>query len=145
MKDIEIRSITYGSEEYEKSIDLRNEVFRKPWGLDIRDQDLTGDKDMDMFGAYKNNKLIATVFLDEDDKKNAVIKSVAILEEYRGNGLGRYLMNYIETIAKSRGYKKAKLMGRVSAELFYKKLGYKTISEPYDYHTISHVDMVKEL
>ena len=145
MKDIEIRSITYGTPEYETSIDLRNEVFRKPWGLNIRDEDLTGDQNMDMFGAYKDGMMIATIFLTEDDKEHARIKSVAIFHEYRGKGLGKYLMDYVEDIAKKRGYKKVNLMGRVSVEVFYHKLGYKTISEPYDYNTISHIDMVKEL
>lgn len=143
--DITIKKITYGTDEYETSIDIRNEAFRKPWGLDIRDEDLTGDKDMDMFGGYLGDKMIATIFLTEDDKETARIKSVAILEEYRGKGLGKYLMEYVENIARERGYKKVNLMGRVSVEGFYNKLGYKTISEPFDYHTIPHIDMVKEL
>ena len=142
--DIEIRYITYGSPEYETSVDLRNEVFRKPWGLNLRDEDLTSDQKMEMFGAYKEDRLIATIFLTEDDKETARIKSVAILDEYRNQGLGKYLMDYVEDIAKNRGYKKVNLMGRVSAEIFYHKLGYKTISEAYDYNTIPHVDMVKE-
>lgn len=143
--DITIKKITYGTEEYETSIDIRNEAFRKPWGLDIRDEDLTGDKDMDMFGGYLGDKMIATIFLTEDDEETARIKSVAILEEYRRKGLGRYLMEYVENIARERGYKKVNLMGRVSVEGFYNKLGYKTIGEPFDYHTIPHIDMVKEL
>jgi predicted GNAT family N-acyltransferase len=143
MEGIVIKTISYGSSEYEDSIDLRNEVFRKPWGLDLRDEDLSSDKDMEMFGAYEEDKIVATIFLTEDDKEAARIKSVAIFEEYRGKGLGQYLMNVVESIAKKRGYKRVKLMGRVSAEAFYNKLGYETISNPYDYHTISHVDMVK--
>lgn len=75
-------------------------------------------------------------FLTEDDEETARIKSVAILEEYRRKGLGRYLMEYVENIARERGYKKVNLMGRVSVEGFYNKLGYKTIGEPFDYHTI---------
>ena len=145
MKGIEIKAIIYGTSEYERSIDLRNEVFRKPWGLNIRDEDLTNDQYMEMFGAYKDDKIIATIFLTEDDKEHARIKSVAILDEYRGKGLGSYLMDYAEKIAKGRGYKKVNLMGRVSAEVFYNKIGYKTLSQPYDYHTISHIDMEKEL
>lgn len=145
MKGIEIKAIIYGTSEYERSIDLRNEVFRKPWGLNIRDEDLTNDQYMEMFGAYKDDKIIATIFLTEDDKEHARIKSVAILDEYRGKGLGSYLMDYAENIAKGRGYKKVNLMGRVSAEVFYNKIGYKTLSQPYDYHTISHIDMEKEL
>ncbi len=63
--DITIKKITYGTDEYETSIDIRNEAFRKPWGgLDIRDEDLTGDKDMDMFGGYLGDKMIATIFFN---------------------------------------------------------------------------------
>ena len=142
--DVAIRPIIYGTKEYEVSVDLRNEVFRKPWGLDIRNEDLSSDANYEMFGAYKDEKMIATIFLTEDDKETARIKSVAIFDEYRGKGLGRYLMDYVEDIARKLGYKKVALMGRVSVEVFYHKLGYKTISEAYDYHTIPHVDMIKE-
>lgn len=143
--DIVMKHIEYGSEEYEKSIDLRNEAFRKPWGLDIRDEDLSGDKDMEMYGAYLGDRLIATTFLTQDDDETARVKSVAIYEEFRGKGLGRYLMNFIEDLARKKGYKKVNLMGRVSVQVFYEKLGYKAISEPYDYHTIPHLDMTKDL
>ena len=59
--------------------------------------------------------------------------------------IGVKVLDYAENIAKGRGYKKVNLMGRVSAEVFYNKIGYKTLSQPYDYHTISHIDMEKEL
>ena len=143
--DIKMRRIEYGTDEYEVSIDIRNEAFRKPWGMDIRDEDLTGDRNMDMYGAYLNGKMIATVFLTEDDKDTARVKSVAILQEYRNHGLGRYMMDFIEAKARDNGYTKVNLMGRVSVEGFYHKLGYNTISNPYEYHTIPHIDMTKEL
>lgn len=145
MMNIIMKNIAYGSKEYEDTVDLRNEVFRKPWGLDIKNDDLSPDKNMDMYGAFLDDKLIATVFLTEDDEETARIKNVAIFKEYRGTGLGRYLMDFIENIARERGYTKAALMGRVSVEDFYKKLGYKSIGEPYDYKTIPHVDMIKDL
>ena len=143
--DIEMRKIEYGTDDYEVSIDIRNEAFRKPWGMDIRDEDLSGDKNMDMYGAYLNDAMIATVFLAEDDKDTARVKSVAILDQYRKLGLGRYLMDFIEDKARDKGYSKVNLMGRVSVEGFYHKLDYTTLSEPYDYHTIPHIDMTKEL
>lgn len=100
---------------------------------------------MSMYGGYLDNNLIATIFLTQDYEKIARIKSVAILEEYQKRGLGRYLMEYVEDIARKRGYIKVNLMGRVSVEAFYKKLGYKTTSEPFDYHTIPHINMEKNL
>lgn len=143
--DLEMRMIEYGSDEYEISIDIRNEAFRMPWGLNIRDEDLSGDKDMEMYGGYLDGKMIATVFLTEDDKDAARVKSVAILEEYRKYGLGRYLMDFIEDLARKKGYTKSNLMGRVSVEGFYHKLGYKTLSQPFDYQTIPHIEMTKDL
>lgn len=143
--DMEMKRIEYASDEYETSIDIRNEAFRKPWGLDIRDEDLSSDQNMEMYGGYLNGKMIATIFLAEDDKDTARVKSVAILDEYRKHGLGRYLMNFIENVARERGYSKSNLMGRVSVEGFYHKLGYKTLSEPFDYHTIPHIEMTKDL
>ncbi len=143
--NIIMKKIEYETEEYEKSIDIRNHAFRIPWGLDIRDEDLTGDAEMDMYVGYLDGNMIATVFLTEDNSKTARVKSVAILEEYRVKGLGSYLMNFIEDIAQKKGYEKVHLMGRVSVEGFYHKLGYKTLSEPFDYHTIPHINMEKKL
>ncbi|MDR7871075.1 MAG: GNAT family N-acetyltransferase [Tissierellaceae bacterium] len=143
--DIDMRRIEYGTDEYEVSIDIRNEAFRKPWGMNIRDEDLTSDKNMDMYGGYLNGTMIATIFLAEDDNETARVKSVAILEEYRKHGLGRHLMDFIENKAREKGYTKVNLMGRVSVEGFYHKLGYETMSEPFEYHTIPHINMTKKL
>lgn len=143
--NIVIKKIVYGTPDYETSIVIRNEVFRKPHGLDIKDDDLSSDKVVEMFGAYMEDKLIATIFLDIVDKDTIKIRNVAILDGYRGKGLGKYLMDHVEDIARERGYTKSVLMGRVSAEKFYNKLGYKTISEAYDYKTVPHVDMEKYL
>lgn len=37
----EIREIDYFSEEYQMTLELRNEVMRKPIGLNIYEQDFT--------------------------------------------------------------------------------------------------------
>ena len=143
--EVDILNIIYGSEQYLDSLTLRNEVFRKPWGLDIKNDDLEEDKTMDMYGAYINNKLIGTVFLKENDDSTVQIKTVAILNEFRGIGLGRYLLEFIEDLARERGYSQARLMGRMSCKDFYRKLGYQAVSSPYDYKTIPHLDMTKTL
>lgn len=134
MKYPEMIKIQYGSEAYEDTINIRNKYFRKPQGLSIRDEDLTGDKKVNMYGGYIDNQLMATIFYKEEDKDTAVIKAVIVDEKYRGLGYGNFLMNFIEEKIKAAGYKKAILMGRVVVEGFYKKLGYKTTSEAFDYN-----------
>lgn len=143
--DIVMKEIQYGSEEYELTIHLRNEVFRKPWGLDIKDDDLSEDKEMDIYGAFSGDKLIGTVFLTEHEEGVARVRNVAIYDDYQGQGLGKYLMDFIEDVAREKGYKKSFLMGRTRVEDFYKRLGYKTIGEPYDHKSVPHVDMIKNL
>lgn len=145
LNDVVIKEIEYGSKAYEETIVLRNEVFRKPWGLDIKDDDLSPDMEMDIYGAYLKNRLIATIFLAVHEEGVARVRNVAIYEDYRGIGLGKYLMDFAENLARNQGYKKVFLMGRTTVEAFYHKLGYKTLGQPYDYRTIPHVDMIKYL
>ena len=75
---IEMRSIDYGSDEYEVSIDIGTRHFESLGVWISGMKDLTGDKDMDLYGAYLDGTMIATVFLTEDDKDTARVKSVAI-------------------------------------------------------------------
>lgn len=141
-----MKKIEYKTEDYERTIDIRNDAFRKPQGLDIRDEDLTGDKDVDMYGGFIDGKMMSTVFLAHVDEQTAQVKAVIVTDEYKGQGLGKYLMDFIEDKAKEKGYKRIKLMGRVSVEKFYEKLGYHTTSqEPFDYYQTPHVYMEKDL
>ncbi len=142
---MDMRRIEYGSPEYETTLDLRNEIFRKPQGLNLRDEDLSREALCDMFCGFIGDKIIATIFLAKIDDSMARIKAVMILEEYRGTGLGKFIMNYAEDVARNQGYKYIKLLSRMSAEAFYEKLGYKRVSEPLDYYQVPHVSMVKEL
>lgn len=146
MENIIMKKIEYGTEDYETTIDIRNDAFRKPQGLDIRDEDLTGDKEVDMYGGFIEGKMMSTVFLTHVDEQTAQVKAVIVTDKYKGLGLGKYLMDFIEDKAKEKGYKKIILMGRVSVEKFYKKLGYHTTSlEPFDYFQTPHVYMEKRL
>lgn len=145
MEKMEIKKVDYGTEDYEKTIDLRNEYFRKPQGLNIRDEDLSCDKDFSMFAGFIDGELMGTIFLAHIDDELCQIKALIVDEKYRKLGLGKDLMNFIEDYARSEGYKKAKLMGRVSVKKFYEKLGYKPISEPFDYHMTPHLYMIKDL
>lgn len=142
---IVMKEVQYGTDEYEKTIDIRNDAFRKPQGLNIRDEDLSGDKELLMFAGYIDGEMMSTVFLAHKDEKTAQVKSVIVIDKYKGLGLGKYLMDFIEDLAKEEGYEKMILMGRVKVEEFYKKLGYTTTSDPFDYYTIPHVYMEKML
>lgn len=73
-------------------------------------------KDGEIYGAFYNNKMIAWIFLSvstrmeqikklvpEVDGKCADIDGVIVLPEYRGNGLQKRLITYLEKRALEKG------------------------------------------
>jgi predicted GNAT family N-acyltransferase len=73
------------------------------------------------------------------------IGRMAVLENYRGNGLGAALLQGALNICKSQGSKSVYLSAQTHAIEFYKKAGFKVTSAEYcDVH-IPHVDMQLEL
>ena len=70
---------------------------------------------------------------------------VAVREEHRGAGLGRRLMDAIESIAREQGCDRASLHAQTSVEGFYHGLGYETTSGEFEQAGIPHVEMTKDL
>jgi predicted GNAT family N-acyltransferase len=70
---------------------------------------------------------------------------VAVREEHRGAGLGRRLMDAIESIAREQGCDRASLHAQTSVEAFYHGLDYETTSGEFEQAGIPHVEMTKDL
>lgn len=145
MADFELRKVEYGAKEYEETVDFRDEYFRKPQGLNIRDDDLSSDKKSNMYGGYIDDELVATIYYLEKDPKTAQIKAVITADSIRGQGYGKRIMDEIESKIEDQGYEKIVLEGRVSVEGFYENLGYERISEEFDIRTVPHIIMEKNL
>lgn len=67
---------------------------------------------------------IATCRLYEEDETTAKIERVVVLEEYRGKGIGKYLIEGAEEWIREKGYKKIIITSRDEAVGFYEKSGY---------------------
>lgn len=142
-ENVKIKKIVYGSPEYKQSLNFRNEIFRKPQGMDIKDDDLEYEKEAEMYGAWLGAKLIATVFLQNQKNGTARIRAMAVESGYRNSGLGKTMMNFIEKRAAEKGFKKICLSARKTAQGFYEKLGYKTAGGVILYKTVPHIEMEK--
>jgi len=59
----------------------------------------------------------------------AKFQRIAVLAAYRGRSVGRLLMETMEADARAEGYKGVILDAQVTAEPFYRKLGYEPVSE----------------
>lgn len=87
--------------------------FTEEWYLRIVNNP---SKDGEIYGAFYKNKMIAWIFLSVSTRmeqiksfildingKCADIDGVIVLPEYRGNGLQKILVNYLEKKAKEKG------------------------------------------
>ena len=120
----------------------------------IEGQDVPEDIEMDgrdeeatHFVAYDPDDEIAvgTARLRFPDPETAKAERLAVLTAYRGDGLGRELMERLEDEARQQGCSRVCLHAQTTVVAFYERLGYNVVSEEFEQAGIPHVEMVKEL
>ena len=79
-------------------------------------------------------RLPAYLDLIETDADEFYISNLAVFPDFQGHGVGKALMEYAETLARTSGLKKCSLIvtyGHEPARRLYEKLGYQTVRK-YD-------------
>jgi predicted GNAT family N-acyltransferase len=129
--------------ELADALAVRREVFIEEQGvpehreLDGRDDEATH------FVAYDGDEPIGAARLRADDESAGKIERVAVLESERGRGIGRALMDAIETEADRTGYEGLVLHAQVPVVEFYDRLGYEVTSDVFEDAGIPHREMRK--
>ena len=143
---LELQLITYDSEEYYESLELRNKIMRKPLGFDLRDEDLSYEKDAIMVCAYDNHTMIGVGVMTHDNEMYKV-ECLCVDFELQKTGVGSKLLVYLEDYAKSHGGTSMSLEARVTAEKFYMKHHYVGSGDTYlhDHAPVPHIAMKKQL
>lgn len=77
---------------------------------------------LELWGAYSNNILTATVGV-EQFQKIALLRSLAVKEEARGNGMGKRLVQFVENLCRSRNITSLYLLTE-TADTFFNRIGY---------------------
>ncbi|MCL2408725.1 MAG: GNAT family N-acetyltransferase [Oscillospiraceae bacterium] len=133
---------TKNDNEFEASWNIRVEVFVKeqnvPIGLELDEHDETAVHVL----AYDNDEPVGCgrlVFFDE----YAQIGRVAVLQSQRKLGVGKAICEELMAIAVERQAKKVTLHAQLSAEKFYKKLGFTPEGEVFLDAGIDHINMFK--
>lgn len=140
-----LKIIDYGSKEYQQMVQLRNDILRRPLGLQFTPEELEKERNEILIGAFEEEKMLGCCMLVQQDPTSVRLRQMAVLNNLQGKGIGRALMQFAENIARDRGYRKITMHARKTASGFYEKLGYKVCGEEFEEVTIPHYVMEKQL
>jgi predicted GNAT family N-acyltransferase len=140
-----LKIIDHGSEQYKQMLKLRDDILRKPLGLNFTKEELEKEKDYLLIGAYEDDKMLACCMLVEENSKTVRLRQMAVLNDLQGKGIGKALMIFAENLARDRGYKKITMHARKIATGFYEKMGYVKVGHEFQEITIPHYLMEKKL
>ena len=81
----------------------------------------------EVFVALDGERVVATASLAGD-----VLRSVFVLPEMQGRGLGKALMKHLEGVARAAGVQQLRVPASLTAVPFYSALGYAVVREVVD-------------
>lgn len=128
-----------------EAIDIRFQVF-------TLEQGFAKEVDLDDFDCksihilvYVDNKVIATARMFKEDENTFHIGRIAVLKEYRHQGVGSFILSVFEKKAKELGGSKINIGSQIDKAEFYEKCGYKKYGDIFDDAGYPHIMMQKLL
>ena len=144
--DIHFLETQYGSDDYGNSCDLRNEILRKPLGMNLFDEDLEKEKDfIHLIGKNEEQELITYLQFNKIEEDTLKMQQVVVAEHAQGKGIGRNLILFSEQFAIMSGFSSIILHARENVIGFYERLGYAREGERFLEVTIPHFKASKKL
>jgi len=133
--------------DLEKYYALRYEILRKPWNQPIASTKDEWEKNsLHILILDENGRALATGRLQLNSTEEGQIRSMAVVTDMQGKGLGSDIIRYIETKAKERNLRYITLDARENAVKFYEKNGYVVTGDSYLlFGVIRHYRMEKTL
>lgn len=140
-----LKQIDHGTKEYQQMVKLRNDILRQPLGLSFTEDELAREKDDILIGAFDDDEMLACCLMTKTDNQSLRLRQMAVQNNLQGKGIGASMMNFAETVARDKGYKKLTMHARKTALGFYEKLGYRVVGDEFTEVTIPHLIMEKNL
>jgi len=96
--------------------------------------------------VYENDMPIATArFFAINNTEIFKIGRIAVKKEYRGQGIGKKIVEHCEEQIKSLGGIKVLISAQVRVLEFYESLGYVAVGDEYFEEHVAHIAMKKKL
>lgn len=145
MSSLAIQIVPHGSDDYQKTVALRQKVLRDPLGLKLNPADLAKENNDYHVKGEIDGQLVACLVITPIDEKRVQIRQMAVEPHLQGKGLGREIMTWGENFSREKGFKKVHLHAREIVSGFYEKMGYKKTGLHFIEITLPHIIMEKNL
>lgn len=142
---LKIIEIQFQTPIYNAMVGLRYRVLRKPLGLQFTKEQLEAEKNETHLAVMLQETLIGCVLLAAQDKLTVKLRQMAIESDFQGQGVGKSLLKYAESVALQKGFQKIILHARENAVGFYQQSGYRVVGQPFIEVTLPHARMEKLL
>lgn len=142
---VALRWVGHGTPEYDRLIDLRRAILRKPLGLTFTAEQLAAESDQLHLGAFESGRVLGCLVLRIASPGEVVMRQVAVAAEAQRRGIGTLLVEESEREARRRGFARMSLHARETAIPFYERLGYHVEGEPFTEVGLPHREMAKNL
>lgn len=139
--------VEFGSSRYQELLDLRYKILLQPLGLKFLDAYREDEANFLHVGCVDNvsDKLIGGLIMVPISNDEIRIMQVAVDVVRQGEGIGRKLIEYAESVAKEIGYERMVMHAMLSVVGFYEKLGFKQEGDLFEEKGVRFVRMVKKL
>jgi len=146
MKYLYTSLVEFGTPAYEETVQLRDDILRKPLKLNFKEKDLAKEyKDYHLACYNGYDELIGCLVLSPLEDGSIKMRQVAVSKKYQRKGIGMIMVYFSEVESYHRGFRKMELNARDTAIPFYEKLGYQKTGRPFKEVSIKHYKMVKAL
>ncbi len=142
---MEFKEVPYGSALYQKSVELRDVILRKPLGLQFSKKDLAKEVTDHHLVCIEGEEVIGVILLRPVTDNHFKMRQVAVAESFQYKGIGTKLVDFCETFCNENGVKKISMHARNKAIPFYERLDYYTVGDLFYEVGIPHFKMEKEL
>lgn len=143
--ELNCRQLIPGSEDYQRSVELRFDVLRKPLGLRFTAQELEAERVDFHLGCYRGGELAGCLILVPVADHRVKMRQVAVAAHAQRQGIGRALVACAEAFARAREFHEITLHARESAVPFYEKLDYQRCGDRFEEVGLPHWKMQKKL
>jgi predicted GNAT family N-acyltransferase len=151
-------------EVYEDALSVRYRVFVDEQGVDPNLEVDGHEEEATHFVAYEGGDPVGVARLraydpgeyedvpvtehedvPESEEPVAKVERMAVLRNYREQGIGRTILEAVEERARQQGFERARLHAQIRSAGFYQALEYERVGEAFEEADIPHVAMTKRL